>query len=109
MFCFARHGLISKRYFKAKFGVTAKTGYNVDSFGHNQALPKILKASGMDNYISILFNFIVFLIKTKKNPIFVLCKVGFFDSLKRALTFWCQYSFDYTVCVLVVFTSCYSV
>lgn len=48
---FARHGLISQRYFKDKFGVTAKTGYNVDSFGHNQALPKILKASGMDNYI----------------------------------------------------------
>lgn len=48
---FARHALISQRYFKDKFGVTAKTGYNVDSFGHNQALPKILKASGMDNYI----------------------------------------------------------
>jgi len=48
---FARHGLISQRYFKEKFGITAKTGYNVDSFGHSQALPKILKASGMDNYI----------------------------------------------------------
>ena len=48
---FARHGLISQRYFKENFGVTAKTGYNVDSFGHTQALPKILKASGMDNYI----------------------------------------------------------
>lgn len=48
---FARHGLIAQRYFKGKFGVTAKTGYNVDSFGHNAALPKILKASGMDNYI----------------------------------------------------------
>ena len=48
---FARHALISQRYFKEKFGVTAKVGYNVDSFGHNGALPKILKASGMDNYI----------------------------------------------------------
>ena len=47
---FARHSLIGQRYFKEKFGVTAKTGYNVDSFGHNAALPKILKASGMENY-----------------------------------------------------------
>ncbi|MBQ2939486.1 MAG: alpha-mannosidase [Clostridia bacterium] len=48
---FARHGLISQRYFKEKFGVVAKTGYNVDSFGHNASLPQILKKSGMDNYV----------------------------------------------------------
>lgn len=48
---FARHGLISQRYFKEKFGVTAKTGYNVDSFGHNASLPQLLKKSGMDNYV----------------------------------------------------------
>jgi len=48
---FARHALISQRYFKEKFGITVKTGYNVDSFGHNQALPKILRASGMENYV----------------------------------------------------------
>lgn len=48
---FARHALISQRYFKEKFGVTANTGYNVDSFGHNGALPQILKLSGMDNYV----------------------------------------------------------
>lgn len=48
---FARHALISQRYFKEKFGITVKTGYNVDSFGHNASLPKILKASGMDNYV----------------------------------------------------------
>lgn len=48
---FARHGLISQRYFKEKFGVTAKTGYNVDSFGHNGNLPQILKKSGMDHYV----------------------------------------------------------
>lgn len=48
---FARHALISQRYFKEKFGVTAKTGYNVDSFGHNGNLPKILKNSGMTNYV----------------------------------------------------------
>lgn len=48
---FARHALISQRYFKEKFGVTATVGYNVDSFGHNGNLPQILKKSGMDNYV----------------------------------------------------------
>ena len=48
---FARHSLISQRYFKEKFGITAKTGYNVDSFGHNASIPKIMKASGMDRYV----------------------------------------------------------
>ena len=48
---FARHALISQRYFKEKFGLIAKTGYNVDSFGHNAALPKILKSGGLDNYV----------------------------------------------------------
>lgn len=48
---FARHSLISQRYFKEKFGITAKTGYNVDSFGHNGNLPQILKNSGMDSYV----------------------------------------------------------
>lgn len=48
---FARHSLYAQRYFKEKFGITVKTGYNVDSFGHNRGLPKILKASGMGNYI----------------------------------------------------------
>ena len=48
---FARHGLISQRYFKDKLGVTAKIGYNVDSFGHNASLPQILKMSGMEGYV----------------------------------------------------------
>lgn len=48
---FARHSLIGQRYFKEKFGVTAKTGYNVDSFGHNGNIPKILRNSGMENYV----------------------------------------------------------
>lgn len=48
---FARHALISQRYFKEKFGVVAKIGYNVDSFGHNASLPQILKKSGMDGYV----------------------------------------------------------
>uniref|UniRef100_A9U5M3 Predicted protein n=1 Tax=Physcomitrium patens TaxID=3218 RepID=A9U5M3_PHYPA len=48
---FVRQGLYGQRYFKEKFGVTAKVGYNVDSFGHNAMLPQILKKSGMDYYV----------------------------------------------------------
>lgn len=48
---FARHALISQRYFHEKFGTTAKTGYNVDSFGHNGNLPQILRQSGMEHYV----------------------------------------------------------
>jgi len=48
---FARHGLISQRYFQEKFGITVRTGYNVDSFGHNANIPKILRNSGMENYV----------------------------------------------------------
>ncbi len=48
---FARHSLYSQRYYQRAFGVTCKTGYNVDSFGHNAMLPQILKLSGMDNYV----------------------------------------------------------
>jgi alpha-mannosidase len=48
---FARHSLYSQRYFLKNFGVMAKVGYNVDSFGHNGMLPQILKKSGMDYYV----------------------------------------------------------
>lgn len=48
---FARHSLYSQGYFYEKFGVMAKVGYNVDSFGHNGTLPQILKKSGMDYYV----------------------------------------------------------
>lgn len=48
---FARHALISQRYFKEKFGKMAETGYNVDSFGHNGSLPMILKHSRMKHYV----------------------------------------------------------
>jgi alpha-mannosidase len=48
---FVRQGLYGQRYFKEKLGVTAKVGYNPDSFGHAGMLPQILKKSGMDNYI----------------------------------------------------------
>ncbi|NPV67084.1 MAG: alpha-mannosidase [Anaerolineae bacterium] len=47
---FVRHGLIGQRYFKAKFGRTARVGFNIDSFGHSGSLPQILKKSGLDYY-----------------------------------------------------------
>ncbi len=48
---FVRQGLYGQRYFKTKFGVTARVGYNVDSFGHHGMLPQILKQSGLDYYV----------------------------------------------------------
>lgn len=48
---FARHSLITQRYFLEKFGKTAEVGYNVDSFGHNGNLPQILLKSGMKAYV----------------------------------------------------------
>lgn len=48
---FARHALYSQRYFQEKFGVTAKTGYCVDAFGHTGTLPQLLKKSGMNYYV----------------------------------------------------------
>jgi alpha-mannosidase len=48
---FVRHGLYAQRYFKEKFGVIARTGFNVDSFGHAGTLPQILKKSGLHYYV----------------------------------------------------------
>ena len=48
---FARHALVSQRFFRREFGKEAKTGYNVDSFGHNGSIPMMLAQSGMDAYV----------------------------------------------------------
>ena len=48
---FCRHMLYSQKFFKQHFGITVKTGYNVDSFGHNGMLPQLFKKSGIDNYV----------------------------------------------------------
>jgi len=48
---FARHFLYSQRFFQERFGVAARTGYNVDSFGHTGALPKLFAGAGIENYI----------------------------------------------------------
>jgi alpha-mannosidase len=46
-----RQGLYGQRYFREKFGLTCKTGYCVDSFGHAATLPKILAGCGMQGYV----------------------------------------------------------
>ncbi len=48
---FARQLLYSQKYFEEKFGITAKTGYNVDSFGHSAGLPRLLRNGGIENYV----------------------------------------------------------
>lgn len=48
---FARQALYSQLYYYEKFGITCKTGYNVDSFGHNAMIPQLLKKGGMDYYV----------------------------------------------------------
>ncbi len=48
---FARQLMYSQRYFKEKLGVTVKTGYNVDSFGHSAMFPAILSRAGIENYV----------------------------------------------------------
>ena len=48
---FARQALYSQLYYYEKFGITCKTGYNVDSFGHSYQLPQLLRLGGMDSYV----------------------------------------------------------
>ncbi|HZW98871.1 MAG TPA: glycoside hydrolase family 38 C-terminal domain-containing protein [Trueperaceae bacterium] len=48
---FVRQALYGQRYFLEKFGVAAKVGYNVDSFGHAAMLPQLLKKAGLDYYV----------------------------------------------------------
>jgi alpha-mannosidase len=48
---FARQGLYGQRYFRQRFGVTAKTGFNADSFGHNAMIPQLVRQAGMDWYL----------------------------------------------------------
>jgi alpha-mannosidase len=48
---FARHSLYGQRYFMGKFGMLARVGYNVDSFGHHGMMPQLLKQGGMDYYV----------------------------------------------------------
>jgi alpha-mannosidase len=48
---FVRQALYGQRYLREKFGITATTGANLDSFGHNATIPQILAKSGCDSYV----------------------------------------------------------
>jgi alpha-mannosidase len=48
---FVRHALYGQRYLRERFGITATTGANLDSFGHNASIPQILRKSGADSYV----------------------------------------------------------
>ena len=47
----ARQILRGRRYFRDRFGVSPKVGYNVDSFGHPATLPDILVKHGYEAYV----------------------------------------------------------
>jgi len=51
-----RQALSAKPYFREKFGVDVKIAYNVDAFGHNAGLPKILTACGFTHYVCMRTN-----------------------------------------------------
>ena len=42
---------LGKAYFESRFGCFPRTAYNVDSFGHAAALPRIMRSYGQDRYI----------------------------------------------------------
>jgi alpha-mannosidase len=48
---FVRQALYGQHYLREKFGITATTGANIDSFGHNATIPQILARSGADSYV----------------------------------------------------------
>jgi alpha-mannosidase len=47
-----RQLLQGKRYFKERFGVDIRIGWNPDSFGYNWQLPQIYKKSGIDYFVT---------------------------------------------------------
>ena len=46
-----RQILHGRRYFRDRFGVSPRVGYNVDSFGHPATLPDILAEHGYEGYV----------------------------------------------------------
>jgi alpha-mannosidase len=47
-----RQLLVGQREFQRLYGVTARIGWNPDSFGYNWQLPQIYKRSGMDYFVT---------------------------------------------------------
>ncbi|MFI5263878.1 MAG: alpha-mannosidase, partial [Candidatus Kapaibacterium sp.] len=48
---FIRQGLYAQKYFQSRFGIDCKTGFCIDSFGHNANLPQLLRHCGLSRYI----------------------------------------------------------
>src|SRR5207253_1929970 len=48
---YVRQALYGQRWLRDRFGITATTGANLDSFGHNATLPQLLRSSGLDSYV----------------------------------------------------------
>ena len=48
----ARQLLYAKRYFKEKFNVDVKIGWNPDSFGYNGNMPELYQDAGIDAFIT---------------------------------------------------------
>jgi alpha-mannosidase len=48
----ARQLLYGKKYFREKFGVDVRIGWNPDSFGYNWNMPQLYKLSGIDSFIT---------------------------------------------------------
>ncbi len=47
-----RQLLVGQRFFGKEYGVTARIGWNPDSFGYNWQLPQIYKRSGLDYFVT---------------------------------------------------------
>jgi alpha-mannosidase len=46
----ARQYLLGKEFFRDALGYEVKTGWGLDTFGHNAQMPQILKLAGMESY-----------------------------------------------------------
>jgi len=49
---FIRQILYGKRYFKEKFGIDVKMGWNPDSFGYNWNIPQFFRKSGINAFVT---------------------------------------------------------
>lgn len=49
---FIRQILYGKRYFREKFNVDVRIGWNPDSFGYNWNMPQFFKKSGVDTFVT---------------------------------------------------------
>ncbi len=59
-----RHYEVGLRYFRETLGITVKSGWQADSFGHTAGLPEILAAGGIENFAFTRPNREDFILKT---------------------------------------------